>query len=224
MPDVLDREALEKLLAAVVGREMRKQLQELLDLLGDPPNISNVTEAYWANGGHALRQSVEPVLRDIYLQQAQAQLGLTTIGVDWALVNQDAVNWARDYSFELVSHITDNNRVLLQNSIGSFFNEPMTIGDLQGRLEGAFGPVRAEMISITEVTRAAVEGEQAVVDKLIADNPGIVAIDIWQTNRDDRVCPICGPRHNKKRGNGWVDNPPAHPRCRCWLRHDFEAA
>jgi hypothetical protein len=78
------------------------------------------------------------------------------------------------------------------------------------------------MISITEVTRAASEGEQEIVNRLIMDNPGIVAVDIWQTNRDDRVCPICGPRHNRKRGDGWTENPPAHPRCRCWLKHDFE--
>jgi hypothetical protein len=77
------------------------------------------------------------------------------------------------------------------------------------------------MIAVTEVTRAAAEGEQRVVDQIIADNPGMESIDIWLTNRDDITCPICAPRHQQPRGSNWTENPPAHPRCRCWLRHDF---
>ena len=218
------RAALEALLTGSISQELKKQLKELLRLLGDPPDISRVPETFWANGGAALQKEIEPVLRDIYLAQAQTQIAATTIGVDWALVNQAAVNWARTYSFDLVSNITAGNRDLLQQSVSQYFAQPMTIGELGGNLAGAFGPVRSEMIAITEVTRAAVEGEQQAVNRITGDNPGIVSIDTWQTNRDDRVCPICGPRHNKKRGDGWEDNPPAHPRCRCWLKHDFEAA
>lgn len=224
MPDVIGRDELERRLARVVSAEQRKQLNELLDLLGDPPDPARVPPDFWANGGAALRAAVEPVLRDVYLSQAQALLSEVSIGVDWALVNQAAIDWARQYTFELVKGMTEINQQLLQTALGDYFRNPTTIGELESKLAGAYSPVRAEMISVTEITRAAAEGEQVVVDRLIGDNPGIEAVDIWQTNRDDRVCPICGPRHNKPRGSNWQDNPPAHPRCRCWLKRDFRRA
>jgi hypothetical protein len=221
MPDVIGRDELERRLARVVSAEQRKQLNALLELLGDPPDPARVPPDFWANGGASLRSAVEPVLRDVYLGQAQALLAEISIGVDWALVNQAAVTWARQYTFDLVKGITETNQQLLQTALGDYFRNPVTIAELESKLVGAFGPVRAEMISVTEITRAAAEGEQAVIDRLIGDNPGIEAIDVWQTNRDDRVCIICGPRHNKPRGPIWQDNPPAHPRCRCWLKRDF---
>ena len=222
MPDVIGRDELERRLARVVAAEQRKQLNELLDLLGDPPDLSRVPPSYWLNGGAALQAAVEPVLREIFLAQAQVVLATTSIGLDWALVNQAAVAWARSYSFDLVKGISETNRGLLQSSIGDYFAAPTSIGDLKDKLTSAYGPLRAEMISVTEVTRAASAGEQQVVDRLLGDNPGIQAIDVWQTNRDDRVCVICGPRHGKSRGSNWTENPPAHPRCRCWLKRDFK--
>jgi hypothetical protein len=50
-------------------------------------------------------------------------------------------------------------------------------------------------------------------------NPGFR----WYTKRDEKVCPVCGPLHNKTRtldGN-WPDNgedPPRHPLCRCEIK------
>jgi SPP1 gp7 family putative phage head morphogenesis protein len=95
------------------------------------------------------------------------------------------------------------------------------MGDLRGRLGRIYSPVRAEMIAVTEVTRAAAEGERATVREI--EKEGIRMVEVWQTNNDSLVCPICGPRHGKKVGDGWSknDGPPAHPRCRCWLTHTF---
>jgi hypothetical protein len=78
------------------------------------------------------------------------------------------------------------------------------------------------MIAITEVTRAAAEGERATVREIAKE--GIKMVEVWQTKNDEIVCTICGPRHGKKVGDGWSrnDGPPAHPRCRCWINHEFE--
>lgn len=220
MPDVVGRDELERELARAISSEQRGQLNVLLDAMGDPPDPAKITEEFWQQYGEGLRSRIEPLLRKAYLSQAQAMLGTVSIGVDWGLVNQAAVDWAQTYAFDLVKNVTANDQSLLRKSVSEYFKQG-TIGDLQGKLVGAFGPVRAEMIAVTEVTRSAAAGEQQVVDRIIADNPGIEAVDYWQTNRDDRVCPICGPRHSKARGTNWVDNPPAHPRCRCWVRRDF---
>jgi ribosomal protein S2 len=90
---------------------------------------------------------------------------------------------------------------------------------LKDSLSSLFGPVRAEIIAITEVTRAAVEGERAMVAEVAKQ--GIQMVAVWNTNNDEIVCPICAPLNQKKQGEAWTFPPPAHPRCRCWLNHDF---
>jgi hypothetical protein len=78
------------------------------------------------------------------------------------------------------------------------------------------------MIARTEVTNAAMQGEAGIVDELARE--GIHMIAVWQTNNDAIVqeCPICWPRHGKKKGDGWYSETAAHPNCRCWINHEFE--
>jgi hypothetical protein len=119
--------------------------------------------------------------------------------------------------FDLVGGITDTTRNALQKEVAAFLqNGDMTIQDLAQRLYRYYSPTRAELIAITEVTRAASEGEDATIreiEKLSGDKYE----PIWQTANDERVCIICGPRHNKVVAKD--DKPPAHPRCRCWRNH-----
>jgi len=150
------------------------------------------------------------------------------IGVDWALVNEAASEWARRYTYDLVRGITNHTREALQRAVGDFFEEGLTRGDLEGQLSSLFGPVRAEMIAVTEVTRAAAEGQQGLVSEVAAQ--GIEMVDTWSTRNDELVCPICGPLHGRDadgydagRTPYWMHpvsgqrygKPPAHPRCRC---------
>jgi hypothetical protein len=65
---------------------------------------------FWLNGGKQLRGVVVPVFQEIYLQQARELLQQFTVGVDWALVNQGAVDWSSRYAFDLVTGITDRTR------------------------------------------------------------------------------------------------------------------
>ena len=71
------------------------------------------------------------------------------------------------------------------------------------------------------MTRAATEGERGIVDEL--GKMGITMAEFWATENDDLVCTICGPRNEKKEGDGWTraDGPPAHPKCRCWVNHEI---
>jgi hypothetical protein len=78
-------------------------------------------------------------------------------------------------------------------------------------------PIRAEMIAVTEVTRAASQGEQAIARELA--RAGIVMTPIWNTNQDDIVCPLCGPKNGKEIEDGQF--PPRHPRCRCWVSYEL---
>jgi hypothetical protein len=46
-------------------------------------------------------------------------------------------------------------------------------------------------------------------------------VEIWLASQDELVCPICGPLHGKRRGQGWTEPPPAHPNCRCAVGTEF---
>jgi hypothetical protein len=70
------------------------------------------------------------------------------------------------------------------------------------------------MISATEVTTALSRARGDYWQDILADED-LVAKEVWFTELDDRVCPICLPRHGKAKGEGWSYPPPAHPLCRC---------
>ena len=217
MADIPNRDELERQLGRKLGKLNRIQLGRLIEYLGDPPKIENVPSTFWDEAGRELAQVLSPFLEDVYVQSSLELMNSQPIGVDWAVVNQNAVNWARDYTFPLVQGINDHSRTALQSTVGAYYERGQTTGELVNRLSGIFGPTRAEMIAVTEITRAASEGERAMVREL--NKQGVQMVPIWQTNNDSLVCPICGPRHGQEITDGIY--PPSHPRCRCWVNHEY---
>jgi hypothetical protein len=122
----------------------------------------------------------------------------------------------------------------LNTTIPRFYEEGWNLGQLQGELEKWYSPVRAQMIAVTETTRAAVEGELEVMREIEKDN-GISMVAIWLTANDERVCAICNPMNGEKEAGRGGDGkpffihpesgarlrPPAHPRCRCGIALTF---
>ena len=223
------RETLEAKLIRKVGIVQRAQLGHIMELLGDPPDVGNLSEEFWDSAGAELIAAIQPILIETQIEQAREILDDNpAIGVNWTAVNQNAIDWARKYTFDLVKGINATSRDLLQTSVSSYFEQQMTIGQLEGMLTSTFGPVRAEIISVTEITRAASQGEQVVLDQL--HEQGIEMEATWETNDDELVCDICGPldgiNTDEFDSDGqpqWGDlgPPPAHPRCRCWFNIGF---
>lgn len=216
--DVINRSELERKLARVVGRDLRLELRKLLNYLGDPPRLENVPRDYWQNGWRDIQKDVEPVLLETYLSQAEAMMNEVNIGVEWDTINTNASQWAKQNTEKTLMDLFDKRYNHLNEVIPRFYNEGWNLGQLQADLERWYSPVRAEMIAVTETTRAAVEGERAMVAEL-EKTTGRRMVPVWMTSRDERVCPICGPKHGKEITDGKF--PPAHPRCRCWTNHKF---
>lgn len=80
-----------------------------------------------------------------------------------------------------------------------------------------YGPERGERIAITETTRSITAGEYVLVSRVEAEL-GWVIEKIWQTERDEDVCVVCGPLHGKPESyyRPRVGAAPAHVECRCW--------
>ena len=173
---------------------------------------------FWAGEEDEL---VDILMRHLYAgavsagQSALAGLG-EAVSVDFELVNETVRVWAKDMSLDLVKGITETSRTFTTDAISKWVDSGAELGKLGEALEPMFGPVRSEMIASTEVTRAFAEGNRAAWQA-----SGVVDGQRWRTAVDERVCPVCGPLHNKTdKVDGDFDGlgPPAHPRCRCWTQ------
>jgi len=220
MADIPNREELEARFGRAVSRLSKEQLGRLIKHLGDPPKIENVPFSFWEETDKEMLSVISPMVERVYLEAAQRMLADIPIGVDWGLVNERAVEFSRQYTFRLVKEMSTRQQAALQNNVSRYFEQGWTMGDLEASLFQHFAsPVRAEMISVTEVTRAATEGERAIANELLA--AGIEMVPVWITNNDEivRECPICWPRHEQQITDGFY--PPGHPRCRCWVVHEL---
>jgi SPP1 gp7 family putative phage head morphogenesis protein len=145
---------------------------------------------------------------------------MTNIGLDYTLVNTQAADWARRYTFDLVKGIDNTTRKALQDAIGAFVDVPgFTIRDVVNLLP--YSEKRAMMVAVTEITRAYHEANMFAGRELQKEFPDVVVVKRFYTNADDRVCEICGPLDGKvvnleEEFAEGVSGPPLHPRCRCW--------
>jgi hypothetical protein len=230
MAELPNRMGAESALAKELAKLLRIQQGKILELLGDPPNINNIPLSLWDEQADEFFRVLEKHSFTAYIAAAEQILAAQPIGVDWGLVNAEAARWARTHSRSLALDISTTNRQNVGEAIAGFFEEQQTIGDLRLKLSSLFGPVRADMIATTEITRAAVEGELQLVREL--NKEGVQLVATWFTVRDRFVCPICEPLDGQSEteeggfvpagdaGPG-IPSPPAHPRCRCFLNHSF---
>ena len=181
--------------------------------------IAELQEADWEEFAAAMRNAVDDKLVSVYTGHALREALAFGIDFDVAVINKAAWDWATRYSYDLVSGLTDTTRALAQSVVGKFTATPgMTIGELSDLLEPAFGELRAEMIAVTETTRA----YSAATDtyKELLKDAGLEMRRVWNTSADEKVCEICGPLDGKDERE-WTSPPPAHPRCRCWTTNEY---
>ncbi len=139
------------------------------------------------------------------------------ISVDWELTNTAASDWALQYVGDLIGQIFGTTRDRIRAEVANFVQNKETIGQLTDRLSSLFDEERAHMIAVTETTRAYAEGNAATWEE-----SGYIEGKRWNTNRDEIVCPLCGPLDdeavpiNSEFSDGTY-LPPRHPRCRCWV-------
>lgn len=160
--------------------------------------------------GAKLQGAIVPALSEYLLDQAQELAFAIGPDVDPAFMQSQATSWSATYTAGLIRGLTDRTRAVVEQAVSTYRDTPgMTREQLLRLLRPAFGAVRAEMIAITELTRAAAQASVFYQEEL-----GKLGVDmerVWRTANDERVCPVCGPRN----GRVVEELPPAHPRCRC---------
>lgn len=217
MADIPNRGELEREYARAMSKILKRLSGSLLEAMGDPPKIENLTDAFWDAQTREAMSVLIPFGEQIFLDAAKRIMVNSPVGVEWDVIHEQATEWARNYSFKLVTDIRTKEMRFLRNAVSRYYSDGQTIGQLEKKLGQRYDPIRAEMIAVTEVTRAAAQGEMETLRELQA--LGFQMIPIWKTNNDEivRRCPICWPRNNQPMGQGWSEPPPGHPRCRCWI-------
>lgn len=199
---------------AGLGQEV---YQEIIDLLGDPPDISKLTPDVWRDIERRYTGAVRPELEKVFLEALDELVEALGFAIDWEVANTAAADWARGYTFDLVTGITDTSRTMLQQAVSDFFEQALSIDDLRDKISGIYGPVRAEMIAVTEVTRAVAESGKLAAAEL--EKQGVKMQAIHNTSNDGHVCPVCAPR-NQQPIEADDQYPPLHIRCRCWPSYE----
>lgn len=222
MSDFDGRDTFETLLNRVVMSHFNRIRAELTARLEAMDNIevlsALIRPSEWDVLTAPLRTEIEPALVQTYMVAAgelSDELS-QVVGVDDA-----AAGWAEAQAFDLVNGMNRTSQRRLQGVLDKWRGEPTTNQELIENLSILFGRSRAEAVAVTEVTRAASAGQEKVAEELRGQ--GFDITSIWQTMMDERVCPVCGPRHNQPRGSNWTMLPPAHVFCRCFVSHEVAA-
>jgi SPP1 gp7 family putative phage head morphogenesis protein len=197
------------------ARSVREQLEALYPerkaLLGGVVDIPDDEET----NGKLIVSITNAILKGIALFGDEIGIGL-----DFTRANGRALEAAKNYAYDLIRKIDETTRELVRSAVNTFIDTPgFTIGDIVNQLP--FSESRAQMIAVTETTRAFAQGNRLAAQELKEEFPDVRVVRIWYTNNDDLVCPICGALDGKEvEGEEDFDpgiaDPPAHPNCRCW--------
>jgi len=218
----LARQVEEAQLARIIAKELNKQRIAVLKEVSK--DIPQMDELFWEGHRESMIAAVIPPLVGIYDRAVGVTVKQEPIG-DLA---SRSIRWSRQYAGELVRGITQTTRRAVSAAVATLASTPgMTIRDLRDMLATTFGAPRAQLIAVTETTRAIFEGGAEGAAAM-----PVQRIGIWTTIMDDRVCPICAPlegvRETASKSKQWISpddgqvyRPPAHPNCRCEIVYEF---
>lgn len=177
---------------------------------------------FWDGELRILVQLLAPRLEQMAYSAMRLAADKARILFNPELSNAQAAVWARKYTDELLAQLGVTNQRIVGQALEAWISRPgATLDDLkQSLFQAGFNDRRADLIAVTETTRAYVEGEQ------VEYTANGIARWRWNTNNDEVVCPFCGPLNGKVVQIGQpfdsyrgaqVTKPPFHPGCRCWV-------
>lgn len=207
--ELANREDIEADVAYEMSKLTRKQKAELARILGNPPVLSNVPEAYWA----AAQQEREDILASLLLAMAMENAirhnGM--LSRDSRIV---AERWALGRAKEVAQGHTARTREILAREL-----EAGESG--RGAIGKALDDARDEGLAATETTAGSVFGGE-----IGAAEAGIMSDeDIWELYPElsaSGVCEICEPMGGTTRAFWslyFPGGPPVHPNCKCRIRY-----
>lgn len=162
----------------------------------------------------SVRAELLVALETLFNDAAEQLADENAIPLDPVAVAAAASVWATGYTATFGGNFDEATRTLIQGVVRKYETTPgMTRAQVEKLLEGALGARRAEVVAITEITRAASQATRHYQKTL--KEMGVEMRRVWRTNNDSLTCPLCGPL-NGKTEEEYEGEPPLHPRCRCF--------
>lgn len=168
----------------------------------------------WKAERAAVVTAIRPVLIDVVTVAAEDALAAAGApAVDWALINQAALAVAEQRAAAFAAESVATTKSQVARLVAAGIRERLPQKLLLSQVAQTLGR-RAAYDAVTEITRVYALGNQRAWQR-----SKVVKAMGWQTARDDRVCPVCGPRHGSRLDLDSAPDalPPAHGKCRCWL-------
>lgn len=173
----------------------------------------SIPPAFWQDERKRLLALFLPKLESLAMLGAMnATLKMRGVGIsfDPMLVNAAAAAWARVYTDALLNRLQTTDQQVVGKILANWVSTPgASMGDLVNQLRPAFGgnTYRADLVAVTETTRAVAEGEalayrEAGAGQVMYTPPGHPGcrcwtaakrhagqlVIVWKTNRDEIVC------------------------------------
>lgn len=172
---------------------------------------------FWNEERQALFELLIPLFTDAITDEARLAFeelaGIADIGIAWDIVNEQAIGWANTQTSAVVSQITKTSMTGFITEFEQWVNSGADLPTLIESLGKYYDPVRAEMIAVTETTRAfAVANIQTWRMSSI-----VTGFDVL-TAEDGDVDEVCLSEQSRNPHALDEEPPPYHVRCRCAVR------
>lgn len=227
MPDIRNRQTFEQLIVDELSKVLNDTRKRIIDnIYGDgfvQGDLRRIDPTILADMRREITRTLRDDLERVYVEAAETFASQLQYGVDADELQTRAQEWAGSYAPTLANSITTTTNNSIQRAVQNAPTLPLNRSGLFALLgQLLLGTAGSRLIATaqTEVTNAVSNGERFVSEKLKNDD---MLVDlVWFTQLDERVCPVCAPRHGQVQGDGWQNEPPAHPRCRCYVGYRIE--
>lgn len=182
-----------------------------------------LSDAFWKAEAERLAEVMRPWVEEAAKRGAAeglyalGEMG-TSLVLDWNLINDYARAWAVVHTAEVVSAITTTSMKAFTDAFPDWLASGKPLSVLKDKLSKSYEPWRAQMIAVTETTRAFSKGNHVMWGA-----SGVVDGTQWMGGQDDIVCPLCGGLIGDiaQMDGTYKDGsygPPKHVACRCYER------
>lgn len=179
-----DRQSRDEDAAAVLAMLSARHRQELIRLLGNPPDLSRVPAAFWKKVRRETNEEAAALLLVMFL--ASSTFHGAASGIE-----QQAT--ARIWSAGMANEIVDSYTTTTYNRLTRYaerWTPAITAEELE--LTSVLGPDRAARLGIDLNTTAQTAGGEWAVVTTVGTSPE----DLWKTNPGLSMsgpCPVCEP-------------------------------
>jgi SPP1 gp7 family putative phage head morphogenesis protein len=172
--------------------------------------IASLNDEFWQEEDQEAEDALVALYVLLLLYGVSSGMSYNVGGVDFDAVTNFLGVQAANYG-SILSGINQTTRKRVEQVVIEWQQSGLGLDVLDYMLEPVFSEGRANVISITEVTKALALGQTAVWAASDVEEM------VWHTAEDGRVCPECAARRNLVFDADSSDVPPLHPGCRCWL-------